>query len=159
MAMEITAVRSSRLRLPSSVGRTSASIVQLPTANTRLPEFFALMKPRVMLLAVFTALAGMLIAPTHLDLLLGAVAIVAIAIGAGAAGVLNMWYDADIDRVMSRTAMRPIPRGTVSRGEALVFGLALGAGSIAVLALRPTWRRRDCSLSRSSSTSSCTRSG
>ena len=133
--MEITAVRSSRLRLPSLVGRTSASIVQLPAENTRLAEFFALMKPRVMLLAVFTALAGMLIAPTRLDLLPGAVAIVAIAIGAGAAGALNMWYDADIDRVMSRTAMRPIPRGTVSRVEALVFGLVLAAGSVAVLAL------------------------
>ena len=127
--MEIAAVRSSRLRLPLSVGRTSASIVQLPTENTRVSEFFALMKPRVMLLAVFTALAGMLIAPTHLDLLLGAVAIVAIAIGAGAAGVLNMWYDADVDRVMSRTAMRPIPRGTISRVEALVFGLVLAACS------------------------------
>ena len=133
--MEITAVRSSRLRLPSSVGRTSASIVQLATENTRLSAFFALMKPRVMLLAVFTALAGMLIAPTHLDLLLGAVAIVAIAIGAGAAGVLNMWYDADIDRVMSRTATRPIPRGTVSRAEALALGLVLAACSVAVLAL------------------------
>ena len=133
--MEITAVRSSRLRLPSSVGRTSASIVQFSTENTRLSEFFALMKPRVMLLAVFTALAGMLIAPTHLDRLFGAVAIVAIAIGAGAAGVLNMWYDADIDRVMSRTAMRPIPCGTVSRGEALAFGLVLAACSVGVLAL------------------------
>src|SRR5258708_4913200 len=134
MAMEITAVRSSRLRLPSSVGRTSASIVQLPTENKRLSGFFALMKPRVMLLAVFTALVGFLLAPRHPDLLLGFIALLAIAMGAGAAGVLNMWYDADIDRVMSRTAMRPIPRGAVSRGEALIFGLALGAGSIAILA-------------------------
>ena len=133
--MEITAVRSSRLRLPSPVGRTSASIVQLPTENTRLVEFFALMKPRVMLLAVFTALAGLLIAPARLDPLLGFVAIAAIAVGAGSAGVLNMWYDADIDRVMSRTAMRPIPRGTVSRGEALALGLVLAACSVAVLAL------------------------
>src|SRR5260370_34786854 len=93
------------------------------------------MKPRVMLLAVFTALAGMLIAPTHLDLLTACVAMAAIAVGAGAAGVLNMWYDADIDRVMSRTAMRPIPRGTVSRGEALALGLVLAACSVAVLAL------------------------
>ena len=69
--MEITAVRSSRLRLPSPVGRTSASIVQLPTENARLSEFFALMKPRVMLLAVFTALVGFLTAPTHPDPLLG----------------------------------------------------------------------------------------
>ena len=133
--MEITAVRSSRLRLPSSVGWTSASIVQLPTENTRLSEFFALMKPRVMLLAVFTALVGFLLAPRHPDLLLGFIALLAIAMGAGAAGVLNMWYDADIDRVMSRTAMRPIPRGTVSRGEALALGLVLAACSVAVLAL------------------------
>jgi protoheme IX farnesyltransferase len=135
MAMEITAVRSSRLRLLSPVSRTSASIVQLPTENARLSGFFALMKPRVMLLAVFTALVGFLLAPTHPDPLLGFIALLAIAMGAGAAGVLNMWYDADIDRVMSRTAMRPIPRGAVSRVEALVFGLALGAGSVAVLAL------------------------
>jgi protoheme IX farnesyltransferase len=107
----------------------------LPTENTRLSEFLALMKPRVMLLAVFTALVGFLTAPTHPDPLLGFIALLAIAMGAGAAGVLNMWYDADIDRVMSRTAMRPIPRGAVSRGEALVFGLALGGGSVAVLAL------------------------
>jgi protoheme IX farnesyltransferase len=133
--MEITAVRSSRLRLPSSVGRTSPSIVQLPTENTRLSGFFALMKPRVMLLAVFTALVGFLLAPTHPDPLLGFIALLAIAMGAGAAGVLNMWYDADIDRVMSRTAMRPIPRGTVSRGEALALGLVLAACSVAVLAL------------------------
>jgi protoheme IX farnesyltransferase len=135
MTMEITAVRSSRLRLPASVGRTSASIVLLPTENARLSGFFELMKPRVMLLAVFTALVGMLIAPTHLDLLRGAVAIAAITIGAGSAGVLNMWYDADIDRVMSRTSTRPIPRDTVSRVEALVFGLVLATGSVAVLAV------------------------
>jgi protoheme IX farnesyltransferase len=133
--MEITAVRSSRLRLVSLVGRTAAPAVHRPTESTRLVEFFALMKPRVMLLAVFTALAGLLIAPARLDSLLGFVAIAAIAVGAGSAGVLNMWYDADIDRVMTRTAMRPIPRGTVSRVEALVFGLVLAAGSVAALAL------------------------
>jgi protoheme IX farnesyltransferase len=133
--METTAVRPARLRLASLVGRTAAPAVLRPAENTRLADFFALMKPRVMLLAVFTALTGLLIAPARLDPLLGFVAIVAIAVGAGSAGVLNMWYDADIDRVMTRTAMRPIPRGTVSRGEALVFGLVLAAGSIAVLAV------------------------
>jgi protoheme IX farnesyltransferase len=135
MAMEIRAVRSSRLRLPPSVGRTSASIVQLPTENTRLSEFFALMKPRVMLLGVFTALVGFLTAPTHPDPLLGFIALLAIAMGAGAAGVLNMWYDADIDGVMTRTSTRPIPRGTVSRVEALVFGVILAGAAVAVLAL------------------------
>jgi protoheme IX farnesyltransferase len=86
-----------------------------------------------MLLAVFTALVGLLIAPGHLDPLLGCIAILAIAAGAGAAGVLNMWYDADIDAVMRRTAMRPIPRGGVSPVEALVFGFVLAGTAVAVL--------------------------
>jgi protoheme IX farnesyltransferase len=93
------------------------------------------MKPRVMSLAVFTALVGLMIAPTRLDPLLGSLAILAIAAGAGAAGVLNMWYDADIDGVMARTAERPIPRGNVARGEALAFGLVLAGGAVAVLAV------------------------
>jgi protoheme IX farnesyltransferase len=101
----------------------------------RLPDFLALMKPRVMVLAVFTALVGLTIAPNHLDLLLGAAAILAIAAGAGAAGVLNMWYDADIDAVMTRTARRPIPRGRISRPEALTFGLVLACSAVTVLAL------------------------
>jgi heme o synthase len=100
---------------------------------SRIRDFAALMKPRVMLLSVFTALVGLIIAPTHLDPILATTAIVAIAGGAGAAGALNMWYDADIDRVMTRTAMRPIPRGRVSRLEALLFGLVLAAISVLVL--------------------------
>jgi protoheme IX farnesyltransferase len=94
-----------------------------------------LMKPRVMVLAVFTALVGLAIAPGHLDPLLGSIAVLAIAAGAGAAGVLNMWYDADIDAMMTRTARRPIPRGTISRAEALAFGLVLACSAVAVLAL------------------------
>ena len=101
----------------------------------RLSDFVALMKPRVMLLAVFTAVVGMVIAPGHLDPLLGSIAVLAIAAGAGAAGVLNMWYDADIDAVMTRTARRPIPRGTISRTEALAFGLVLACSAVVVLAL------------------------
>src|SRR3954463_7037243 len=101
----------------------------------RLPDFVSLMKPRVMLLAVFTALVGLVIAPVHLDPLLGSIAILATATGAGAAGVLNMWYDADIDAVMARTAGRPIPRGRISRAEALAFGLVLACGAVVVLAL------------------------
>jgi len=122
--------------------KTSAILVpHLPPATSssrlaaRLPCFLALMKPRVMALAVFTAFVGMMIAPSRIDPLLGFVAILAIAAGAGAAGVLNMWYDADIDAVMTRTARRPIPRGKVSRTEALAFGLALAGSAIAVLAL------------------------
>ena len=120
--MATTEISLSRLRIPSSSRFTSRS-----------SDFLALMKPRVMLLAVFTALVGLLIAPGHLAPLLGCIAILAIAAGAGAAGVLNMWYDADIDAVMRRTAMRPIPRGTVSPEEALVFGLALAGTAVAVL--------------------------
>jgi len=122
--MKTTAIPLTRLELPSR-----------SRLATRLPHFITLMKPRVMVLAVFTALVGLTIAPGHLDPLLGSVAIVAIAAGAGAAGALNMWYDADIDAVMTRTAMRPIPRGKVSRLEALVFGLVLAGSAVAVLAI------------------------
>jgi protoheme IX farnesyltransferase len=122
--MKTTAIATSRLLLPSWLPLTA-----------RLPDFVTLMKPRVMLLAVFTALVGLMIGPGHLDPLLGSVAIVAIAAGAGAAGVLNMWYDADIDAVMSRTAGRPIPRGKISRSEALVLGLVLACSAVAVLAI------------------------
>jgi len=100
-----------------------------------LPDFLALMKPRVMSLAVFTALVGLIIAPGDLDPLLGSVAIIAIAAGSGAAGALNMWYDADIDAIMARTAMRPIPRGSVTRREALAFGLVLAACGVGVLGI------------------------
>jgi protoheme IX farnesyltransferase len=124
LAMEIAAIPAARLHAPAWT-----------RFITRLPDFIALMKPRVMLLAVFTALVGLLIAPAHLDPLLGSVAVFAIAAGAGAAGVLNMWYDADIDAVMGRTAMRPIPRGAVSRTEALAFGLILAGSAVAVLGL------------------------
>jgi protoheme IX farnesyltransferase len=103
--------------------------------SARASDFFMLMKPRVMVLAVFTALVGLLIAPGDPDPLRAFIAVLAIAAGAGAAGVLNMWYDADIDAVMARTAMRPIPRGKVSPIEALVFGIFLAVGAVAVLAL------------------------
>lgn len=111
------------------------------TERDRLSEFLTLMKPRVMVLAVFTALVGLMIAPGHLDPVLESIAILAVAAGAGAAGVLNMWYDADIHGGMARTAMRPIPRGTVSPSEALVFGLVLAGGAVvAVLGLAVNFR-------------------
>jgi protoheme IX farnesyltransferase len=106
-----------------------------PAGHWSVSDFVALTKPRVMMLAVFTALVGLSIAPTRLDPLTALAAVFAIAAGAGAAGVLNMWYDADIDAVMARTAMRPIPRGKVSRFEALVFGLVLSGFAVVVLAL------------------------
>src|SRR6478672_2280856 len=107
----------------------------LLAGSWRLADFIALMKPRVMALAVFTAMVGMIAAPARIDPLLSIVAVLAIAAGAGASGVLNMWYDADIDVVMARTAMRPIPRGSISRVEALVFGLVLAVGAVVVLAI------------------------
>src|ERR1700719_5237813 len=115
----------------SQIGRT----VALLKSHASFGDLVALMKPRVMSLVVFTALVGLLVAPGRLDPLIGFVALLCITAGAGAAGVLNMWYDADIDAVMTRTAMRPIPRGRVSRTEALVFGLVLAVAAVAVLGL------------------------
>jgi protoheme IX farnesyltransferase len=97
------------------------------------------MKPRVMSLVVFTAFTGMMLAPGHLNPVLASIAILCIAIGAGASGALNMWYDADIDARMQRTAARPIPRGAVSREEALAFGVILAIGSVTTLGLVVNW--------------------
>jgi protoheme IX farnesyltransferase len=102
-------------------------------------DFFALLKPRVMSLVVFTALAGFVIAPHGLHPVLAGFALLAIAVGAGASGALNMWYDADIDAVMARTSTRPIPAGRISGGEALGFGLSLSALSVGVLGLVSNW--------------------
>jgi protoheme IX farnesyltransferase len=101
----------------------------------RLSDFVALTKLRVMMLAVFTALLGLSIAPVRLDLLATIAAVLAIAARAGAARALNMRYDADLDAVMTRTAIGPIPCGRISRFEAIFFGLALGGFAVAVLAL------------------------
>jgi protoheme IX farnesyltransferase len=102
-------------------------------------DYIALMKPRVMSLVVFTATVGLALAPVHLHPVLAFTAILCIAAGAGAAGALNMWYDADIDRVMTRTAGRPIPRGRIAPGEAAGFGTTLAVGSVVVLGLLVSW--------------------
>ncbi|HRK23885.1 MAG TPA: heme o synthase [Beijerinckiaceae bacterium] len=102
-------------------------------------DFIALLKPRVMSLVVFTALVGLVAAPGTIHPFMAAVAILAIAVGGGASGALNMWYDADIDRVMGRTASRPIPAGKVTESEALSFGLILSAFSVATLGLATNW--------------------
>jgi len=108
--------------------------------STAMPrDYFALLKPRVMSLVVFTALVGMVLAPSHLDAVLSAISILAIAVGAGAAGALNMWFDADIDAAMARTSRRPIPSGAVTRREALGFGLFLSGFAVAVLGLFANW--------------------
>ncbi len=98
-------------------------------------DYFALLKPRVMSLVIFTAFVGIVAAPGTLHPLLALVALLAIAIGAGASGALNMWYDADIDTVMRRTRSRPVPRGAILPGEALGFGAFLAIASVIALGL------------------------
>jgi heme o synthase len=98
-------------------------------------DFVALLKPRVMSLVVFTGLAGMLVAPGHVHPVLGAIAVLCIAVAAGAAGAINMWYDRDIDARMARTCDRPIPAGRMDAAEALGFGVVLSLFSVLVMAL------------------------
>lgn len=98
-------------------------------------DWFALLKPRVMSLVVFTAFVGLVVAPVPVNPLVGFAAILFIALGGGASGALNMWYDADIDRIMQRTQGRPVPAGIISGNGALVFGLVLSVVSCAMLAL------------------------
>ncbi len=102
-------------------------------------DYFDLLKPRVMSLVVFTAFVGLYVAPGTINPVIGGIAILAIAIGAGASGALNMWYDADIDAVMGRTSLRPIPAGRVTPREALTFGIILSAFSVVTLGLLVNW--------------------
>ena len=102
-------------------------------------DYIALLKPRVMSLVVFTAFVGVAIAPAAMNPFLALVSIVAIAVGAGASGALNMWYDADIDAVMSRTVSRPVPSGKLTGSEALAFGLILSFLSVMTLGLVANW--------------------
>ncbi len=104
-------------------------------AEPSFRDYVDLLKPRVMSLVVFTALVGMLVAPVPVHPFLVFTAILFIAIGAGASGALNMWWDADIDEVMRRTAKRPVPAGRVAPGEALALGLGLSLISVMMLAL------------------------
>jgi len=98
-------------------------------------DYIALLKPRVMSLVVFTALVGLAVAPGSVHPMTAFTALLCIAVGAGASGALNMWYDADIDALMTRTARRPVPMGRVQPGEALAFGLTLAGFSVVVLGL------------------------
>ena len=118
---------------------TTASSLEPKISVAEPRDFFALLKPRVMSLVVLTALAGMMIAPGPQHFVLGFVSLLAIAIGAGASGALNMWYDADIDALMTRTATRPVPAGRVEPAEALAFGLTLSVLSVMTLALAGSW--------------------
>jgi heme o synthase len=120
--------------------REAIPLASVPhVSEASVGDYLALMKPRVMSLVVFTALVGLMVAPAHVHPMIGFTALLCIAVGAGAAGALNMWYDADIDAVMSRTASRPIPRGRIAPGEALGFGMTLAVFAVAVLGLLVSW--------------------
>ncbi len=118
---------------------TANTSVKTTEYEASFGDYFALLKPRVMSLVVFTALVGLLVAPGGVSPMIGFTAILFIALGAGASGALNMWYDADIDIVMKRTAKRPVPAGKVKAGEALTLGMWLSALSIVMLGLATNW--------------------
>ena len=119
----------------SSLARPKANLI--PAVGSG--DYLALLKPRVMSLVVYTAIAGMLIAPGAVNPIEAAAALLAITVGAGASGALNMWYDADIDAIMRRTAQRPIPTGRVAPMNALVFGLVLGTLAVFALGVVTNW--------------------
>ena len=116
--------------------RVAVADVAAPAA---LADALALLKPRVMSLVVFTGAVGLVIAPGTIHPLIAAVAVICIAVGAGGSAAINMWYDRDIDAVMSRTRARPIPAGRVEPGAALGLGVVLSVGSVALMGLAVNW--------------------
>lgn len=117
---------------------TDTTVHPVPT-EAQFGDYFALLKPRVMALVVFTALVGLLAAPASVHPFVGLVSVLFIAVGGGASGALNMWWDADIDAVMKRTKKRPIPAGMVSADEAKALGFALSGFSVVMLGLAANW--------------------
>jgi protoheme IX farnesyltransferase len=123
---------------------TASAASALPAARPEpsiasVSDYLALLKPRVMSLVVFTALVGLVVAPGHIHPVIGFTALLCIAVGAGASGALNMWYDADIDALMTRTAKRPIPLGRVAPGEALAYGATLSGFAVMTMGLLVNW--------------------
>ncbi|ALN72987.1 heme o synthase [Aureimonas sp. AU20] len=123
----------------SAIDATAMRIARPGISLAEPGDFLELLKPRVMSLVVLTAVTGFLAAPGHIHPVLGFVSLLAIALGAGGSGALNMWYDADIDRVMKRTAGRPVPSGRITPGGALAFGLSLSVLSVMLLGLASNW--------------------
>ena len=118
---------------------TSISLRSDTSPWSHFRDFWALLKPRVMSLVVFTGFVGMFLAPGELHYVLQTVAIICIAVGAGASGAINMWFDRDIDQIMSRTRGRPIPSGRVNPEAALTFGVVLSGGSVMIMGLAVNW--------------------
>jgi protoheme IX farnesyltransferase len=114
-------------------------LTDAPVLAGAVGDYVALLKPRVMSLVVFTAFVGVVLAPAAVHPVIGLTALICITVGAGAAGALNMWYDADIDGVMQRTRTRPVPAGRIAAREALAFGMILSVGSVAVLGVLVNW--------------------
>src|SRR6516164_8478728 len=114
----------------------SVTVARVEPSIAGVGDYIELMKPRVMSLVVFTAFVGLVLAPVHMHPVIAFTALLCIAVGAGAAGALNMWYDADIDARMARTAGRPIPAGRLARGEALAFGLTHAGFSVVAVSLK-----------------------
>ena len=117
----------------------STSPLAAVTAGPAVGDYVALMKPRVMSLVVFTGFVGLYLAPGHLHPVLAMIAVLCIAVGAGAAAAINMWYDRDIDAVMRRTQARPLPSGRMAPGEALGFGCVLAGAAVLVMGLGVNW--------------------
>src|SRR5579859_3905152 len=113
----------------------SVTLTRVEPSIAGVGDYIELLKPRVMSLVVFTALVGLVVAPGHVHPVIGFVALLCITVGAGAAGALNMWYDADVDARMARTAGRPIPCGRVTPGEAAGFGFTLATFAVVTLGL------------------------
>lgn len=118
---------------------SGATTVPEITGGGSVSDYVLLLKPRVMSLVVFTAFAGMYLAPGTLHPVLAVCAVLCIAVGAGASGAINMWYDQDIDAVMARTQNRPLPSGRLDPGGALGFGVVLAVGSVTVMGLAINW--------------------
>ncbi len=125
--------------ISDAIERTAAQAAAAHDSGASAGDYLALLKPRVMSLVVFTGLVGLYLAPGALHPFLAFVAVLCIAVGAGASGAINMWYDRDIDAVMARTKNRPIPAGRVAPENALAFGVILSVGAITLMGVAVNW--------------------